>query len=174
MMRDSEELIPVGKIIGTHGIKGQMKLHSYSGNVESLGAARSVSLRSPGGTLREFIVSSFKANSGKFIIGLQDFDDINLVQPLLGSEVCLKRVQLPVLEEDEYYWSDLIGLQVFTDDGILLGTVTDIFETGSSDIYVVQGDGREYLIPAVADVVKAVDPAGGKIVITPLDGLLDL
>ena len=173
-MRDLEELIPVGKIIGTHGIKGQMKLHSYSGNAESLAAAGSVSLKSPAGTLREFTVTSFKENSGKFIIGLRDFDDINLVQPLLGNEVCLKRAQLPVLEEDEYYWSDLIGLRVFTDDGVLLGTITDIFETGSSDIYVVQGEVREYLIPAIADVIKAVDLAGGRIVITPLDGLLDL
>lgn len=173
-MRDSEELIPVGKIIGTHGIKGQLKLHSYSGNAESLSAARSVTLKSSDGTLREFSITSFKANSGRFIIGLQGFDDINLVQPLLGNEVCLKRGQLPGLEEDEYYWSDLIGLQVFTDDGTLLGTIADIFETGSSDIYVVQGGGREYLIPAIKDVVKAVDPAGGKIVITPLDGLLDL
>lgn len=173
-MRDSEELIPVGKIIGPHGIKGQLKLHSYSGNAESLSAARSVTLKSPAGTLHEFTINCFKANSGKFIIGLHGFDDINLIDPLLGNEVCLKRSQLPGLEKDEYYWSDLIGLQVFTDDGTLLGTIADIFETGSSDIYVVQGEGREYLIPAIADVIKAVDPAGGKIVITPLDGLLDL
>ena len=90
-MRDPEELIPVGKIIGTHGIKGQMKLHSYSGNADSLDSAGTVTLKSPAGTLHEFTVTGFKANSGRFIIGLQGFDDINQVQPLLGSEVCLKR-----------------------------------------------------------------------------------
>jgi 16S rRNA processing protein RimM len=173
-MRDTEELIPVGKIIAPHGIKGQMKLHSYSGNAGSLSVVRSVTLKSPAGTLHEYAVTCFKANSGKFIIGLQDIDDINLVQPFLGNEVCLTRGQLPGLEEDEYYWSDLIGLQVFTDDGTLLGTVADIFETGSSDIYVVRDGEREYLIPAIADVIKTVDTAGGKIIITPLDGLLDL
>jgi len=173
-MRDSEELIPVGKIIGPHGIKGQMKLHSYSGNPDSLSAARSVTLKTPAGTLHEYPVNCFKANSGKFIIGFTGIDDINLVQPFVGNEVCLKRGQLPGLDEDEYYWSDLIGLQVFTDDGTLLGTVTDIFETGSSDIYVVRNEEREYLIPAIADVIKSVDPTGGRIVITPLDGLLDL
>jgi 16S rRNA processing protein RimM len=173
-MRDSDELIPVGKIIAPHGIKGQMKLHSWSGNAESLAAVRFVTLKSPTGTLREFTTTCFKANSGKFIIGLQGVDDINLVQPFVGSEVCLKRGQLPVLDEDEYYWSDLIGLQVYTDDGALLGTVADIFETGSSDIYVVRNEEREYLIPAIADVIKSVDLTGGKIVITPLDGLLDL
>src|SRR6185369_13739310 len=104
-MRDSEELIPVGKIIGTHGLKGQMKLHSYSGNVESLTAARSVTLKSASGTLQEFTIKGFNANSGKFIISLQGVDDISLVEPLLGNEVCLKRDQLPGLGEDEYYWS---------------------------------------------------------------------
>ena len=173
-MRDSEELIPVGKIIGTHGIKGQLKVHSYSGNIESLSAARSVILKSADGKLREFTLNSFKANSGKFIISLQDFDDIDQAKPLMGSELCLKRCHLPKLTDDEYYWSDLIGLQVVTDDGTLLGTIADIFETGSSDIYVVRGDKREYLIPAIANVVKQVDLDGGKIVITPLEGLLDL
>jgi len=173
-MRDSEELIPVGKIIATHGIKGQLKIHSYSGNFESLSAARSVVLKSSDGTLREIDLKSFNANSGKFIIGLKGLDDINVVKPLVGNELCLKRCNLPDLSEDEYYWSDLIGLQVVTDEGILLGTIADIFETGSSDIYVVRNGKREFLIPAIGDVVKQVDLDSGKIVITPLEGLLDL
>jgi 16S rRNA processing protein RimM len=173
-MRDSEELIPVGKIIGTHGIKGQMKLNSYSGNADSLSAARSVTLRSPKGSLRELTLQSFNANSGKFIIGFKEFDDINLVESFQGYEICLKRGQLPALDDDEYYWSDLIGLKVITEDGTLLGTVADIFETGSSDIYVVKNEEREYLIPAIGDVIKDIDPVGGKIIVTPIDGLLDL
>jgi 16S rRNA processing protein RimM len=173
-MRDSEELIPIGKIIGTHGIKGQMKLNSYSGNADSLRVARSVTLKSPAGTLRELTLQSFNANSGKFIIGFKDFDDINQVDSFLGNEICLKRSQLPALDDDEYYWSDLIGLKVLTEDGTLLGTVEDIFETGSSDIYVVRNEEREYLIPAIGDVIKDIDPVGGKIIVTPIDGLLDL
>ncbi|MDA8431002.1 MAG: ribosome maturation factor RimM [Geobacteraceae bacterium] len=173
-MRDSEGLIPVGKIIGTHGIKGQLKVYSYSGNFESMSAARSVVLKSADGTLREFTLTSFNANSGKFIIGLQDFDDIDQAKPLVGNELCLKRSLLPELTDDEYYWSDLIGLQVLTDDGTLLGTIADIFETGSSDIYVVRGTSREYLIPAIGDVIQRVDLVSGRVIITPLDGLLDL
>ncbi len=173
-MSDPEELIPVGKIIDTHGIKGQVKVHSYSGNADSLVAARSVMLKSPAGTLREFAVKGFNANSGRFIITLADLDDINLAIPHVGSEICLKRCQLPELDADEYYWSDLIGLQVVTEDGTPLGSIADIFETGSNDVYVVRGGEREYLIPAIAEVIKSIDPASGKVVITPLDGLLDL
>jgi 16S rRNA processing protein RimM len=173
-MRDSEELIPVGKIIGTHGIRGQMKLHSYSGNFESLNAVRSVVFKKPDGSQLEFSIKDAKANNGRFIISVANFDDINAVAPLVGSELCIKRCNLPEPDEDEYYWCDLIGLQVFTDDGDLLGSVADIFETGSSDIYVVQGGKREYLIPAIADVIKTIDLNSGRIIVTPLDGLLDL
>lgn len=173
-MRDSEELIPVGRIIGTHGVKGHMKLNSYSGNAESLSKACSVVVRSVGGVDRDFDLKGFKANSGKFIIGLQGIDDIDLTPPFIGSELCLKRCHLPKLAADEYYWTDLIGLKVITDSGAQLGSLVDIFETGSSDIYVVKGDDREYLIPAIADVIKQVDLESGAVIITPLEGLLDL
>ena len=173
-MRDPEDLIPVGKLIDTHGIRGQLKVHSYSGNADSLGSARTVTLKTPAGVLTEYVLKGFKANSGRFIIALAGFDDINQATPLVGCEICLKRGQLPDLEEDEYYWSDLIGLAVETEDGTQLGRIADIFETGSNDVYVVRGGEREHLIPAIADVIKTIDPAGGKVVIVPLDGLLDL
>lgn len=166
--------IPVGKIIGTHGIKGLLKVHSFSGNLESLQAARTVILKSQTGDLREFGVKSVAPHTGKLILGLKDYDDINQVLPLVGSEICLLRSQFPETDENEYYWCDLIGLQVFTVDGMPLGAIADIFETGSSDIYVVRGGDREYLIPAIADVVSSIDLKEGRMLVTPLEGLLDL
>ena len=173
-MRDPEELIPVGKIIDTHGVRGQLKLYSYSGNGDSLAAAEIVTLTSPTGQTREFPLTSFKDAGNRFLIRLGDLDDINQALPLVGSELCLRRKQFPELEADEYYWSDLIGLTVVTTSGISLGKVADIFETGSNDVYVVRGTGREYLIPAIAEVVTSVDLAKATITIEPLDGLLDL
>jgi len=174
-MGDADELITVGRISGTHGIKGQLKVYSYSGNLESLRAARIVMLRSPdGATLRELSIRSVKPHTGGFILSLKDYDDIDQALPLVGSDLCLRRSQLPEPEDDEYYWCDLIGLRVVTADGAELGTLADIFETGSNDIYVVRKDRQEYLIPAIASVIKSVDVAGGTMVISPLDGLLDL
>lgn len=173
-MTDQDELIPVGKIIGTHGIKGLLKVYSYSGNIHSLQTADTVFLKSKDGSLREYVVKSVSAHSGGFILGLNEFSDINQILTLTGSELCLKLSQLPPPEEDEYYWRDLIGLAVHTDQGVELGTIVDIFETGSSDIYVVRGSFKEYLIPAIADVIANIDIAGKKMIITPLDGLLDL
>lgn len=173
-MTDQDELIPVGKIIGTHGIKGLLKVFSYSGNIDSLQSAETVFLKGKDGALREYSVKSVSAHSGGFILGLDNFSDINQVLFMTGSELCLKLSQLPVPDEDEYYWRDLIGLAVHTDQGVELGTLVDIFETGSSDIYVVRGGSKEYLIPAIADVIAHVDIPGKKMIITPLDGLLDL
>lgn len=173
-MDESDVLIPVGKIIGTHGIKGMLKVHSFSGNLESLQAAHTVTLKSKEGKLQEFGIKSVTPHAGKLMIGLKGLDDINLVLPLVGSEICLLRSQLPKPEDNEYYWCDLIGLTVTTVDGIELGTIADIFETGSSDIYVVRGAEREYLIPAIADVISSVDLEGGRMLVTPLEGLLDL
>ena len=173
-MPDQNELVAVGKIIGTHGIKGLLKVYSYSGNIKSLQSAETTLLKGKDGTIREYAVKSVSAHAGGFILGLDGFSDINQALFLTGSELCIKRSQLPVPDEDEYYWRDLIGLAVHTDQGVELGTLVDIFETGSSDIYVVRGGSKEYLIPAIADVIAHIDVPGKKMIITPLDGLLDL
>ena len=173
-MKEMDELIPVGKISATHGIKGFLKLYSYSGNIESLQNAEHVILKGKTGVLREFVLRGVSAHAGGFILALDDFNDIDQVQQFVGNEICLKRSQFPEPAEDEYYWRDLIGLTVITDLGVVLGPVVDIFETGSSDIYVVRGDKKEYLIPAIADVIYEIDIPGKRVIITPLDGLLDL
>lgn len=169
-----DTLITVGKIIGTHGIKGLLKLHSYSGNLETLQSVKKVTLKSAQGTFQDFELKSVAPHGGKPMIGLKGLDDINQALTLVGSEVCLLRSQLPETDEDEYYWCDLMGLSVATIDGVELGTVVDIFETGSSDIYVVGGGEREYLIPAIADVISNVDLKNRRILVTPLEGMLDL
>jgi 16S rRNA processing protein RimM len=173
-MTDYDELVPVGKIIGTHGIKGFLKVYSYSGNIQNMQSAKSVFLKAKDGTVNEHVIKSVSAHAGAFILGLNGYTDINQVLPITGSELCLKRSQFPVPDEDEYYWRDLIGLAVHTDQGTELGTLVDIFETGSNDIYVVRGSAKEYLIPAIAGVIALVDIPGNKMIITPLEGLLDL
>jgi len=173
-MTEPHVLIPVGKIIGPHGIKGLLKVFSYSGNLESLHSARTITLKSPSGATRELGIKSAALHAGKLILGLQGFDEINQVLPLVGNEICLLRSQFPEPDENEYYWCDLIGLEVVTQDGTVLGSIADIIDNGSNDIYVVRNETREYLVPAIASVIGSVDLEGRKMVITPLEGLLDL
>lgn len=174
MSQAFDNLITVGRISGTHGIRGQLRLHSYSGNLDSLRAVRRITLRLPDGSYREFDLQRAAMHGGKVLLTLADYDNINQVLDLVGSELCLRREQLPEPDEDEYYWHDLLGMTVITDEGVKLGAIVEILETGANDVYVVRGAGREYLIPAVASVVDRVDLPSKTMYVTPLEGLLDL
>ena len=172
----NNNLIAVGRISGTHGIRGQLRLHSYSGNLESLQATKSVLLRFSAGNTRQIQLKRAVYHSGKFLLTLDGFDTIEKAQELTGCELFLQREQLPETDADEYYWQDLLGLSVVTDEGQTLGIIRDILETGANDVYLVHNAQlrKEYLIPAIASVVTNVDLASGVMTITPLEGLLDL
>jgi 16S rRNA processing protein RimM len=171
-----ENLIAVGQISGTHGIKGQVKLHSYSGNLASLQAAKQVVLRSKAGTSHQVRIKHAANHCGKILLALDGFESIEQSTSLIGCELLLLREQLPAPDEDEYYWHDLLGLTVITTEGQTLGTIAEILETGANDVYLVKNidTRREYLIPAVASVITSVNLQAGTMLITPLEGLLDL
>jgi len=171
-----ENLIAVGQISGTHGIKGQVKLHSYSGNLASLQAAQHVLLCSKSGVQRQIQLKRAANHSGKILLTLDGFDTIEQAEELVGCELLLQRNQLPVTDEDEYYWHDLLGLSVVTTEGQTLGSIAEILETGANDVYLVRNteNHREYLIPAIASVVTNVNLQSGTMLVTPLEGLLDL
>jgi 16S rRNA processing protein RimM len=173
MMHDQEPVL-IGKIQATHGIRGQLRVVSYSGEVENLLALRSLMLKSPAGRLETFAVSAVAAHGKRVLVTLAGFDNINQVLHLVGRELFVTRSQLPELPEDEFYWSDLLGMAVVTAQGEALGRLVDIIVTGSNDVYVVQGDGREILIPALEDVVVAVDTTSKTMTVSPPEGLLDL
>jgi len=170
----SDDLILLGKVSGTHGIRGELKISCYSGEFDTLLGLHSLLLRGVGGDLVEVELASARIHSGKAIVKLKRVESINDVAHLTGREVVVDRSQLPQAEADEYYWHDLIGLRVLLEDGSELGTLSDIFATGSNDVYVVKSKNREYLIPATEDVVQDIDLTAGVMTITPLEGLLDL
>lgn len=176
MITADSNLIAVGRINGTHGIRGQLRFHSYSGNLESLATTEEVVLAGNDGSQKTVRIKRAVQHSGKILLTLEGYDSINETSHLIGTELLLQREQLPEPAADEYYWQDLIGLSVVTDNGELLGTLTDIMETGANDVYLVHNrqTGREYLLPAIASVISNVDLQARHMIITPLEGLLDL
>ena len=166
--------ILLGKVIGTHGIRGQLRVHSFSGEFEHLLGLQTVTLKDAAGTFETFTVAVAALHGRRVLLKLQGFDDIDQVLPLVGREVYAERELLPELAEDEFFWDDLLGLTVVTDGGQTLGTIHEIIATGSNDVYVVRGGPKEYLIPALEDVVTGVDLEAGTMTISPLEGLLDL
>ena len=173
-MPGSEQIVLIGKIQATQGIRGQLRVIPFAGDASSISRLESVMVKSPTGAMERFPVVSAKAHGKRVILTLQSFDNINQVLHLVGREIYADRGALPELPSDEFYWSDLLGLQVATKDGEELGELVDIIETGSNDVYVVKLDGREILIPALEDVVVAVDLAAKRMTVSLPEGLLDL
>jgi 16S rRNA processing protein RimM len=168
------EPVLLGKIMAPHGVKGQLRVFLFSGEYESIAGLDSIMLHASDRQMETFEVAATAHHGKKFLLTLKGFDSVNQVAPLVGREIYVRQEQLPELPEGEYYWRDLIGLRVVTDEDETLGTLTEIFATGSNDVYVVQGKDREYLIPALEDVVREINLAGGFMKVSPPLGLLDL
>jgi 16S rRNA processing protein RimM len=93
---------------------------------------------------------------------------------LQGSRIWVNKADFPTLDSDEYYWHQLKGLMVMTETGQELGRVTKLFNTTAHDIMVVSGAGHEFMIPMKGDIIRDIDEQGGKIVISPPPGLLEI
>jgi len=105
----------------------------------------------------------------KFILALlEGVQSRAEAEQLRGKVVLVDAAELPPLDADEYYWQDILGMRVVTEDGGNVGTITEIFPTGSNDVYVVREGEREVLIPAIKDVVVSIDTKARTMVIRPL------
>ena len=166
--------VVVGKLLGPHGVKGWIKLYSHTQPMENIKKYNPLWIRpegNPGGEWRQVRVEHVQRHGKGLVAKLEGCDNREQVPAYTGCEVAIKREQLPTLAKDDYYWSDLEGLQVLTESGECLGTVSHLFETGSNDVLVVKATGQsiddqERLIPYLwQDVVKSVDTQAGNIVV---------
>jgi 16S rRNA processing protein RimM len=122
--------------------------------------------------LREMTLRSINPIGRHFAVSFQGVDDRESASRYRDSLIEVSRQTIP-LEQGEFFYDQLIGLTVITTDGQVIGEVKDIIETGSNDVYVVKGTGREYLVPAIRDVVKEIDTEGRKVLIEVMEGMLD-
>ncbi len=169
----ANNMILMGKVAAAHGIKGQLRVIPYSGMADNLLSCGSIMLRDSAGRIQQYDVSAASVHGKKLLMSLKGFSGINEVLHFVGSEILLYLDQLSEPDEGEYYWHELIGMKVITIDGIDLGTLDSIIETGSNDVYVAVANGREYLIPALTDIVS-IDIKTKIMTVTPFEGLFDL
>lgn len=131
----------------------------------------SVNLRS--GVTESIIIKSLKKLNKYTLVSFYGINDPESALKYRGAILSADKSLLPALQEEEYFHEQIIGLTVYTTDGNTIGRVSDIFETGSNDVYVVKGPDKEYLIPAIHDVIKEINLEEGSIIIHVLEGLLD-
>ncbi len=163
MSQREDELICVGHIVGAHGIKGWARVFSNTSPRDNITVYGPLLLEGEDGLQRKEVKGQ---TSGKHVlVKFQGIDDRNAAEALVGRKLFISKHQLPELQADEYYWSELIGMSVETVHSEPLGTVESLLETGADDVLVVQGD-RERLIPFVlGDIVTRVDREDRRIVV---------
>jgi len=163
--------IAIGKIVGTHGLKGGARVYSWAESFDSFGKGAQLTAASPAGDI-ELTVQSAAPHKKGLLITFKEVGHIDTLEPLVGSELFVYRSDLPDPEDGSYYWMDIIGLRVMTVDGVSLGKVVSIFPTGSNDVYVVKDGKKEILVPALASVLKEIDLSQGIMVVDLPEGLL--
>jgi len=166
-------LITIGKARKTFGVKGEIKIEPMTDHPERFKDLRRVYLTSPHGEEKACVVMSVRYMNGDPVLLLKGYDTPEKARLLNGWLVQIPREEAVPLPEGQYYWFELIGMEVESDAGEKLGTITDIFETGSNDVYVMKAGKKEIYLPATREVVRLIDRTTKKMVIHVTEGLLD-
>ena len=155
-------MVPLGRISGIYGVKGWVRIYSYTQPRERI-LDYSPWLLDRAGRRRSVRVLAGRRQGQGVIARLEGCDDREAARHLMEAEIAVPRARLPAMSPDEYYWVDLIGLQVENLQGVELGRVSGLLETGAHDVLVVR-NGRERLIPYVRGaIVRHIDLESGRI-----------
>jgi 16S rRNA processing protein RimM len=162
---DEQEQIILGRISGLHGVAGWLKIYSYSRPRENIFSYNPLLIQLPTGKCLPQGVTSWKVQGKGLIAQFEDVNDRDAALAFVGLNIAVLRDELPPLKENEYYWCDLIGLEVVNQTDHLLGRVIEIKETGANDVLVVKGE-VQYLVPLLkGSVIKEVDQEKGRMLV---------
>ncbi|WP_455529352.1 ribosome maturation factor RimM [Ruminococcus sp.] len=165
-----KEFLEAGKIVTTHGIRGEVKIMPYTDSPELLAEFDRLFM---GKEHREVNIERSRVFKNTVIAKIEGVDTPEEAEKLRSKVLYMHRDDLE-LDEDTYFIQDLIGLEVRdADTDEVYGKIADVMQTGANDVYVIKGNDREYLVPAIADVIVSTDVDGGVMTIRPLDGLFD-
>ena len=167
-----EQLMEIGQIVNTYGIKGYLKIVPYTDDITRFEKLESIYIEVKK-ELKDFIIEDVKYSKNLVLLKLKGIDDINSAEIYKNCYIKISRSQSVKLPENSYFIVDLIGLNVYTDNDEELGNIIDVFSTGANDIYVVKNElGKQVLLPAISDVIKKVDIQNKKMIVHLIDGLI--
>jgi 16S rRNA processing protein RimM len=152
-----EPSLPIGKVVKAHGLKGHLKVLPYGETFSTLSAEEKITANLPDGTSLTLTVAEIRPLQKTFVLMSREIGTVEEAHRLVGAELCVPESRLPPTAPDEFYWYQLIGLEVVNTEGQKLGTLEEIIETGSNDVYVVRRGREEILVPAIEEVVRDVD-----------------
>ena len=164
-MSNNERRILLGRIVGAFGIRGQIKIESWTEPRDAIFRYQPWILRDVQGSEREFQGARGKESGKHLVATFPDVTDRDVVEAMRGTDIYVLRSALPPPKAGEFYWIDLEGFRVVNLEGVDFGTVSHLFSTGANDVLFVRGD-RERMVPFVEpDFVKSIDFDGGLITV---------
>lgn len=167
-----ENFLEIGQIVNSYGLKGQMKVVPFTDNIKRFSKLKTIYIEIEK-QLKEFKIQEVKYHKNNILIKLENIDDINDAEKYKNCYIKIDRKDAVKLPEDTYFIVDLIGIEVFTEENILLGKIVDVFPTGSNDVYVVKDElGKQILLPAISEVIKNVDITNKKMIVNLIKGLV--
>lgn len=170
----TEKMFDVGKIINTHGIRGEVRVKRLTDSEDRFNVGNILYLVQDNKQPIKLIIAAHRIHKQHDLLRFEGYDNINDVEIFKNAYLKITEDQLTDLSEGEYYVHEIIGCEVHTNDGEHLGIVKDIFPTGANDVWVIQQEnGKEFLIPFIKDIVKEIDLEEKKINIELMEGLLD-
>ncbi|HAK89866.1 MAG: 16S rRNA processing protein RimM [Nitrospirae bacterium GWC2_46_6] len=167
---ENEELITIGRVSRAHGLKGELAVMPLISDTEIFLHLGEVSVRTRGATERKKI-KSVRRHKKSLLIRFENCETPEDARLYLGAEILVKKSVIPDLPEGVYYRHQIIGMKVYTGNDEYLGDVTAIIETGSNDVYAIKGADREYLIPAIRDVVKEIDVESNRMIVELMEAV---
>ncbi len=167
-----QQYFEIGQIVNTFGIKGMVKVNPFTDDISQFEEKETI-LVDKKGNLLEIQIEEVKYSKNQVLLKLKGIETVEEAEKYRNCYLKLPREKARKLPKNTYFIADLIGLEVYTEEGKLLGKVDDIYNTGASDIYVIKDElGKQILLPAIKDVIKQIDLEQEKIVVHLLDGLV--
>ena len=166
-----EKYFEIGQIVNTSGLKGVVKVKPFTDNINKFNTLKQIYIQLKN-ELKSFEIEKVYFNKNMVFLKLKGIDTVKQAEEYRNYYLKIERKN-DKLEENSYYIVDIEGCEVYTDNQKLLGIVSEVFSTGSNDVYVVNGnDGKQILLPAIKDVIKQVDIKNKKIIVHLLEGLI--
>ena len=168
-----KERLEVGQIVNTFGIKGMVKIKPFTENTKKrFDNLKKVYIKTKK-EKKEYEIEEIKYHKEMVLAKFKGIETIEEAEKFRNSYLLINRENEKPLEKGTYYIVDMVGLEVYTDEGDKLGILDDIFNSGSSDIYVVKNElGKQILLPAIKEVIKNIDMENRKITVHLIKGLM--
>lgn len=170
----SEGLWVIGRITRPHGVRGELRVRPFTESAAVFEKFSRLFLRGPGAEAKECVILEARPHKDMVLLKLKGVSDRDAAQALVGAEIMAPRESFPEPDQDEYYWSDLIGLKACTEDDSVLGRVVNIFSTPAADVLVIGEGENEVMLPFRREMILEVDLNAGRLLVRPPEGLLEV